>query len=202
MIIEINLYCYYIVNIFNKMVEYNYDIYLTEVFMNSVERRKYIEEVLIKSDSAQKGNDLAHELSVTRQIIVKDIAILRAEGKKIIATPDGYIVPSEQKCYIKRVVALSHNAEQIQDELEIIVKFGGIIEDVIIEHPIYGEIRGMLMIKTLFGIQNFIEKVKSNNAEPLSMLTGGVHLHTLVVENEDILDKILTELKKKGYLIS
>ena len=170
--------------------------------MNSVERRKYIEEVLIKSDSAQKGNDLAHELSVTRQIIVKDIAILRAEGKKIIATPDGYIVPSDQKCYIKRVVAISHSAEQIQDELEIIVKFGGIIEDVIIEHPIYGEIRGMLMIKTLFGIQNFIEKVKSNNAEPLSMLTGGVHLHTIVVENEDILDKILTELKNKGYLIS
>lgn len=170
--------------------------------MNSVERRVYIEEALIKSDGAQKGNDLARELSVTRQVIVKDIAILRAEGKKIIATPDGYIVPHEQKCYIKRVVAVSHNAEQIQDELETIVKFGGIIEDVIIEHPIYGEIRGMLMVKTLFGIQNFIKKVDANKAEPLSMLTGGVHLHTLVVENEDTLDKILTELNNKGYLIS
>lgn len=170
--------------------------------MNSVERRKYIEEALIKRDSAQKGNELARELSVTRQVIVKDIAILRAEGKKIIATPDGYIVPNEQKYYIKRVVALSHNGQQIQDELETIVKFGGIIEDVIIEHSIYGEIRGMLMIKTLFDVQNFVKKVKDNNAEPLSVLTGGVHLHTLVVENEDILDKILTELKKKGYLIS
>lgn len=170
--------------------------------MNSVERRKYIEEALIKTEGAQKGSDLARELSVTRQVIVKDIAILRAEGKKIIATPDGYIVPNEQKYCIKRVVALSHNAHQIQDELETIVQFGGIIEDVIIEHPIYGEIRGMLMIKTLFDIQNFVKKVKDNNAEPLSMLTGGVHLHTIVIENEDILDKILTELKKKGYLIS
>ena len=35
------------------------------------------------------------------------------------------------------------------EELEIVVKYGGIIEDVIIDHPLYGEIRGNLMIKNL-----------------------------------------------------
>ena len=30
------------------------------------------------------------------------------------------------------------------EELQIVVKYGGIIEDVIVEHPLYGEIIGIL----------------------------------------------------------
>lgn len=170
--------------------------------MNSKERRKYIEELLIKSNEPQKGSTIAKDLGITRQVIVKDIAILRAEGKNIIATPEGYIIPKQQRNSIRRILALSHKTEDIQHELECIVKFGGIIQDVIVEHPLYGEIKGMLMIKNLYDIQSFMAKLKEFKAEPLSILTGGVHLHTIEAENENMMNSIVHELKEKGYLVS
>ena len=132
---------------------------------------------------------------------MKDIALLRAEGKNIIATPDGYIMTRQETNWIRKIIALNHNSDDIQSELECIVRFGGVIEDVIIEHPLYGEMRGMLMIKTPYDIQNFVERFKEFNAEPLLSLTGGIHLHTISVEREENLKKIIDELKHKNYLI-
>lgn len=170
--------------------------------MNSKERRMCIENVLKDSDIPQKGHVLAEELSVTRQIIVRDIAILRAEGKKIIATPEGYLMPKDEKNIIKKVVAFSHKAEEIEDELKTIVKFGGSIEDVIIEHTLYGEIKAMLMIKTLHDVENFMNKLNNYKAEPLLILTGGIHLHTILAESYESMENIIRELKVKKYLIS
>lgn len=170
--------------------------------MSSKDRRKLIEELLIKRAEPQKGNNLAVELGVTRQVIVKDIAILRAEGINIIATPEGYMMPKESNLKIKRVIAVSHKPDEIEDELTCIVKFGGKVEDVIIEHPLYGEIRGMLMLKNLYDVQSFMQKCKEYKAEPLSALTRGVHIHTIEAENEETIERILNELKTRGYLIS
>lgn len=170
--------------------------------MSSKDRRKLIEEILSKRGEPQKGHNLAQELGVTRQVIVKDIAILRAEGIDIIATPEGYIIPRKEKHKITRIIAVCHKPDQIQEELTCIVKFGGKIEDVVIEHPVYGEIRGMLMIKTPYDVQNFIEKCKEFNAEPLSTLTKGVHIHTIEADNEEIIVRIINELKLRNLLIS
>jgi len=170
--------------------------------MNSESRRKIINELLIKKNNPIKGSSLAEELGVTRQVIVKDIAILRAQGEKIIATPEGYIKSKDHKHFYKKVIATSHKSDEIEDELSIVVKFGGIIEDVIVEHPLYGEIKGMLMIKTLYDVQKFVKRIKDFNAEPLMVLTGGVHLHTIMAESEEIIEKIEQELKNKNYLIT
>ena len=170
--------------------------------MNSKERREYIKNLLIKKNSTYKGQFLAEELGVTRQVIVKDIAIIRAEGVNIIATPEGYLIPNEESHYVRRVIAVSHSTDDIYNELECIVKFGGIVEDVTVEHPLYGEIRAMLMIKTLIDIEKFIKKFKEFNAQPLSSLTKGIHLHTIKADNEEIIECIIKELKDKNYLIS
>jgi len=170
--------------------------------MNSKERREYIKSLLIKNNITYKGQFLAEELGVTRQVIVKDIAIIRAEGVNIIATPEGYLIPNEENNYVRRVIALSHNTEDIYNEFECIVKFGGIVEDVTVEHPLYGEIRAMLMIKTFMDIEKFIKKFKELNAQPLSSLTKGIHLHTIKADNEEIIECIIKELKDKNYLIS
>jgi transcriptional regulator of NAD metabolism len=169
--------------------------------INSKERRKYIIELLLKSNEPQKGQQLAEKLGVTRQVIVKDIAILRAEGNEIIATPEGYMISKDTKNGTTRVIAVSHKKDEIYDELKSIIKYGGIVKDVIIEHPLYGEMRGMLMIKTLFDIQSFTDKLNSYNAEPLLRLTKGIHLHTIEAENEEIIKKIIDELDYKGFLI-
>lgn len=170
--------------------------------MSSKDRRKLIEEILLKRGVPQKGHNLAQELGVTRQIIVKDIAILRAEGIDIIATPEGYIIPIKEKHKIKRIIAACHKPDEIEEELTCIVKFGGKIEDVVIEHPLYGEMRGMLMIKTPYDIQNFMKKSKEFNAEPLLTLTKGIHIHTIEADNEETIERIINELKLKNLLLS
>ncbi|MCI1946348.1 transcription repressor NadR [Clostridium luticellarii] len=170
--------------------------------MNSRDRRLSIKEILEKSNKPQKGHVLAEKLGVTRQVIVKDIAILRAEGKSIIATPDGYLIPKVEEKSVRKVIAVSHKTDEMEEELKTIVKFGGKIEDVIVEHPVYGEIKGMLMIKNLYDVDNFLYNINKYKAEPLLILTGGVHLHTIVADNYDILENIINALKEKGYIIS
>lgn len=169
--------------------------------VNTKERRNYIENLLRNSISPKKGQDIAEELCVTRQVIVKDIAILRAEGLDIIATPEGYLMPNHEKVNTQRVLPFSHSRENIEDELQCVIKYGGTVRDVIVEHPVYGEIRAMLMIKTLYDIQSFVKRVEEYNAEPLLSLTKGVHLHTIEAESEEIINNIVKELKSKGYLI-
>ncbi len=169
--------------------------------MNSNNRRELIYVSLLNSQRPLKGTDLAKEYGVTRQVIVKDIAILRAEGKGIIATPEGYIVNKGLDNYIKKIIAVSHTREELYDELKTIINYGGKIEDVIVEHPLYGEIRCNLMLKTMADLEEFMLSFKRYNAEPLSSLTGGMHLHTIAAETNEVLESIERELINKGYIL-
>ena len=169
--------------------------------MKADERRNGIIEMLIREKKAIKGTKLAERFNVTRQIIVKDIAILRAKGNNIIATPDGYMINDDSSSRIKSVIAVNHSNEEVIKELEIVVKYGGIIEDVIVEHPIYGEIKGLLMIKNLNDLNRFRESFELSESTPLSSLTNGVHLHTVSVDTKENMELIKKELKEKGLTL-
>lgn len=168
--------------------------------MKADERRNSIIEMLIREKKAIKGTTLAERFNVTRQIIVKDIAILRAKGNSIIATPDGYMI-NDNSSRVKSVIAVNHNNEDVIKELEIVVKYGGIIEDVIVEHPLYGEIKGILMIKNLNDLNKFKNTLKEINAKPLSILTNGVHLHTISADSIENMELIKEELKENGFIL-
>ena len=169
--------------------------------MTANERREEIIKNLVKEKKAITGSELASYFNVTRQVIVKDIAILRAAGKNIIATPDGYMINDNSDNRVKSVIAVNHTEDEMESELEIVVKYGGIIEDVIVEHALYGEIRGMLMLKNMYDVENFCNSFRNYSVEPLSALTNGVHLHTIVCENEEMIESITKELSKKGFLV-
>ena len=169
--------------------------------MKADERRSNIIEMLMKEKRAIKGTTLAESFNVTRQIIVKDIAILRAKGNNIIATPDGYMINEDNSNRVKSVIAVNHNDEDVIKELEIVVKYGGIIEDVIVEHPLYGEIRGILMIKNLNDLNKFKNSLNQIDAKPLSMLTNGVHLHTISADSVENMELIKEELKESGFIL-
>ena len=169
--------------------------------MSSKERRASILKLLLSSDKPLKGVDLASEYNVTRQIIVKDIAILRAEGRNIIATPEGYIINGLVDRRIRKIIAVNHGRNELYDEMNTIIKYGGKIEDVIVEHPLYGEIKCNLMIKTIAELEAFVKAFEDSKIEPLSSLTGGLHLHTITAEDQDTLDKIEEEVIKKNYIV-
>jgi uncharacterized protein len=169
--------------------------------MGSIDRRDNILKLLLESSEPLKGSDIAKKYFVTRQIIVKDIAILRAKGKNIIATPDGYIINKNEN-KIKAIIAVTHTEEEMFDEMNIVIKYGGIIEDVIVEHPLYGEITGMLMIKNYNELNKFIEKYNKQRAKLLSVLTNGVHLHTIAADTQDDINLIISELRNCNFIVS
>lgn len=65
--------------------------------MDNTRRRAYIKEKLEQAEHRLRGADLANECGVSRQVIVGDMALLRAEGMDIISTPRGYYLNKEKK---------------------------------------------------------------------------------------------------------
>lgn len=169
--------------------------------MTGEERRAKIIEILRSSEEPVSGAELAKRLNVSRQVIVQDIALLRAVNRNIISTTKGYVLYYQEVQKVNRCFLVKHTDDEIEDELCIIVDNGGKVMDVIVMHDIYGEISTGLIIKNRQDVYDFVEKLKSHKTIPLKDLTGGVHLHTVEADSEAILDSIEKKLREKNYLI-
>lgn len=168
--------------------------------MNASERRNKIIECLKQSQQPISATSFAAQLAVSRQIIVGDIALLRAEGLKIEATPRGYRMEMKPE-KLRRCFACIHEMDEMEDELLCIVDHGGHVIDVIVEHPIYGQIIGSLQLSSRYDVTQFMQKVRAANASILSQLTGGIHLHTVEADRAECFERIEEALKLKGYLV-
>lgn len=165
-------------------------------------RRRELLKLLKRSKKPIIGSELAEKFDVSRQVIVQDIALLRAKGEDILATSQGYLIPDRAGVNIYRTtIACKHNDQEVEDELMTIVNYGAKIIDVIVEHPIYGELRGMLMIQSAEDVKKFMEKFHKEETSLLSSLTDGVHLHTIEAMNSQVVDRLKKELKEKNYLL-
>lgn len=164
-------------------------------------RRNKIIELLEESNNPISGSELSLKLDVSRQVIVQDIAILRAEGYKITATSQGYVLDTEVLNSTRKVIASNHDKDDIEDELNTIVDMGGTIIDVIVEHNLYGQLSANLMVSSRREVKKFVEKIKDKKTKPLCALTDGVHLHTIEAKNEEIIKDIEDKLFEKGYLL-
>lgn len=169
--------------------------------MTGEERRTKIIEILKGSEEAVSGTELAKRLNVSRQVIVQDIALLRAVNRNILSTTKGYVLYYQEIQKVNRCFLVRHSDDQIEDELCTIVDNGGKVLDVIVMHDIYGEISTGLIIKNRQDVYDFLEKLKGNKTMPLMELTGGIHLHTVEADSEAALDSIEKKLREKKYLI-
>ena len=171
--------------------------------MNSSQRRDKIVDILTNSTSPVTATTLAKEFSVSRQVIVGDIALIRAIGVNIFATPRGYLLKNndESKDRLVKTIACKHDVNKLKDELYSIIDNGGAIIDVIVEHPIYGDLTGPLHIFSRYDADEFIKSVLLDNIQPLSALTDGIHLHTISCINEEAYQRIISDLKSKNILL-
>ena len=168
--------------------------------MEAASRRQAILDRLRTADRPVSGAALAAGLNVSRQIIVGDIALLRAGGAEISATPRGYVLPRATDG-ITRTIACRHTLAQTGQELDILVDNGCTVLDVIVEHPVYGQLTGQLQISSRYDVEQFLARIRDSDAAPLSMLTGGLHLHTLCCPNEDAYTRACAALKAAGLLL-
>lgn len=166
--------------------------------MNAEERRKKILAVLKKADKPLTATQLAGQFSVSRQIVVGDVALLRAVGEKITATPRGYVLQREEKGLLFSVPCV-HTAENMGPELYAMVDNGCAVLDVIVEHPVYGELTGQLQCSSRHDVEAFLKAAQG--AQPLSTLTGGIHLHTIRCPDEATYQRTLEALDRLGVLV-
>ncbi|SHH32917.1 transcription repressor NadR [Thermosipho atlanticus] len=162
------------------------------------ENLKKILEILSKSKGPVKGKELAEYLGVSRQAIVQYISILKTQNYKVVSTRDGYIL-EDSSGKIRKMVAVKHSIDDIYNELVSIVNAGGTVVNVIVEHPLYGEITGRLDISTMDDVSKFIALMESTHARPLLELSGGIHIHTIETPDKDTMKKVLEAIS--DYLI-
>ena len=166
--------------------------------MTAAQRRSAIYEQLTRADAPISATALAQRFSVTRQVVVGDIALLRAEGRSITATPRGYMIPAEMG--LRRTIACHHRAEDTRQELFAMVDCGCTVLDVIVEHPVYGQLTAPLALSSRYDVEQFIRRMADSHAQPISALTDGVHLHTLSCPSEEAFQHLKNTLKSMGML--
>ncbi len=169
--------------------------------MNAAQRRKAILEKLAAAPGPVSAGSLAGELGVSRQIVVGDVALLRAGGADIDATPRGYLLRQKARQGYTGILACQHSTlEQMRQEMYTVVDQGGVILDVKVENPLYGELRGNLNLASRYDVDAFVRQAGQTPEGLLSRMTGGVHLHTLLCRDKAAFDRIQAELQSRGLL--
>lgn len=168
--------------------------------MATQQRRDEILRILQQASQPVPALSLAGRLGVSRQIIVGDVALLRAAGARITATPRGYVILRDAG--VVHQVAVCHRPEQMEQELDLMVDHGCTVLDVMVEHPLYGQLTGRLDLSSRYEVDEFLRRILVGGSRPLSDLTGGIHLHTLSCPDEASWQRVRSALARAGFLLS
>lgn len=163
------------------------------------ERRKAILNILLSSKEPVSGSELAQKFDISRQIIVQDVAVMKAMGYEILSTSQGYVIRTSPLS--ERVFKVRHTTEQTEDELSCIVDLGGTVVDVFVWHKVYGKIEASLNIFSRMHIKQFLEGVRTGQSTELMHITGGYHYHTVRADSEAVLNRIEAALTERGYIV-
>ena len=167
--------------------------------MHGSERREQIIRQIQESKAPVSGTKLASLYSVSRQVIVQDIALIRAAGYEIISTNRGYIL--NQPKTVCRIFKVQHTDEQLEEELNTIVDLGGCVDNVMIHHIVYGKMEAELALSSRRKVGAFMEDIWSGKSSPLKNITSNYHYHKVSADSEETLDLIEQELREKGFLV-
>lgn len=130
--------------------------------MPTAERQDFILDLLKKATTPLTGSEIAKMTNVSRQIIVQDISILKAKKEPVVATSQGYIYLHEEKGQPleQMTIVCNHTPEETEQELYILVDHGVSVKDVIIEHPVYGDLTASIRVSNRKKWLNLFEKLK------------------------------------------
>lgn len=167
--------------------------------MTGEERRAFIIDLIKKNEKPISGTKLAEACQVSRQVIVQDVALIRASGYDIMSTNRGYII-QEQKSF-RRTFKVQHTEDQVEEEMNSIVDLGGKMLNVSVNHKVYGRMEAELNVGSRKKVREFMEDIRRGKSSPLMKITSNYHYHLIEAESEDILDEIESMLEGKGILI-
>ncbi len=163
------------------------------------DRKQYIMDKLRATEQPISATSFGKMLSVSRQIIVNDIALLRAAGEKIVATPRGYLLESGNQ--VVYTIACKHSKHDMEQELMTIIECGCGVLDVIVNHDIYGQLSAKLCIYSRNDVDEFLEKIKNSHTLPLCSITNDYHFHTLHCPTPQHFERVKSVMREKGFCL-
>ncbi len=166
--------------------------------MNAEERRTKMRRLLSELETPVSASKLASALGVTRQVIVNDVALLRAAGCEISSFANGYLLEKSRVC--SRVFKVQHTDEDVETELNLIVDAGGVAEDVFIYHKVYGKVRAEMGIRSRLQVKKFLDEIGAGKSSLLKNVTAGYHYHTVSAQTPETLNLIEEALRAEGFL--
>lgn len=166
--------------------------------MNGEERREQMLSILRSATGPISGIELASKLNVSRQVIVQDIALMRAKDIDVFSTNRGYVLKETTRC--TRIFKVIHGEDEVATELETIVDYGGRIKDVFVYHKVYGVIKADMDIRSRKDVKNYMNEIATGKSSLLMKVTSGYHYHTIEADDSETLDQIQEELKRLGFL--
>ena len=164
-------------------------------------RRREILGALAGAAGPLSGTALAERCGVSRQVVVQDVALLRERGEKIVSTNRGYVLLAASAARPTRLFKCRHTAAQTADELTCVVDLGGRVEDVFVNHRVYGKVSSELGISSRRDVERFMAELASGVSAPLMEVTSGYHFHHVSAASEEVLDEVESALSERGYLV-
>lgn len=168
--------------------------------MTGTDRRTDIIRQIKESKVPVSGQKLASIYGVSRQVIVQDIALIRAAGYDILSTNRGYILNAPRT--VSRIFKVQHTDEQLEEELCSIVDLGACVENVIVHHKVYGHMEANLGINSRRKVAEFLDDIRSGKSSPLKNITSNYHYHNISADSEETLDMVEQVLNEKKFLVS
>lgn len=167
--------------------------------MTGTERRADLLRRMKGSPTPVSGKALAQRYGVSRQVIVQDIALMRASGLEILSTNRGYLL--NLPTTFSRVFQVNHTDDELEEELCTIVDLGGCVENVIVSHQVYGKMEAPLHIRSRRNVAAFLDDLKKGKSSPLKNITANYHYHTVTADSEETLDLIEEALRQRHFLV-
>ena len=168
--------------------------------MTTAQRREEILALLNQADAPIAAKDLAARFGVSRQVIVQDMAVIRASTPGILSTTRGYVLQQDKDIACTREFKVRHGQEQAAEELNLIVDCGGRVKNISISHRVYGRITAEMDIRSRQDVQEFLQALAGGASTVLSTATDGYHYHLVEAATPDRLDLIGQALQDAGFL--
>ena len=168
--------------------------------MNTSQRRIEILKILRETQVPVAARTLAAQFGVSRQVIVQDMAVIRASTPGILSTTRGYVLQQDEDVAYTREFKVRHGQEQAAQELNLIVDCGGRVKNISISHRVYGRVSAEMDIRSRQDVNEFVQTISSSRSTVLSSATSGYHYHLVEASSEERLDLIGEQLEKAGFL--
>ena len=130
-----------------------------------------------------------------------DIALLRAGGADIASTPRGYVIPAQEDTGLTCTLVCRHTAADLERELNLMVDNGCTVLDVVVEHPVYGQLSGQLQLSSRYDVAEFYTPGREGTGHSSQRPHRRGPLHRLRCPDEAACRRVCQALDEAGFLV-